>query len=296
MTESCKQWKCNPGYYQCQTGQCIPSRWLCNNVWDCSDGSDEEGFQLIDNISEHNLKVIANVTEMRNQCSRINSISAFSKECDPTSEYPCLLANVTNALDFKINRPCINLTQVGDGHIDCYGGLDERNILSCSPHFMQGFGFQCKNKENVPCIKNGLLCNTRCSNTDEDKLLCFHLLNGSQSCRQQIDPQHATTQDVRCLNGTCIPKAKCNGKIECEEFAEDEFFCNTGPAKSTPFIEYRYDARTTKFSYNIDLVSYPYDDNDNDVNRSTTTATIGKHLSSSDHRFLLQSSVEQVTR
>jgi hypothetical protein len=283
-TESCQQWKCNPSYYQCQTGQCIPSKWLCNNVWDCSDGSDEEGFQAIANFSQHNLKIIVDVTEMRDKCIEKNSINAFSKQCNITQEYPCLLANVKNALDFKTNRPCINLTHIGDGHVDCYGGLDERNILSCSPNFMQGFSFQCANKASSPCIKNGLLCNTRCSNTEEDRLLCFHLVNNSYSCRHQNDNEHPTFKDVQCLNGTCIPNAKCNGKIECQEFGEDEFFCNTGPLKSTAFIEYRYDARITKFSYDIKLASFPYDDDDDDGNRSNNSM----YVTESGHVNLLK--------
>ncbi len=263
VIESCKQWKCNQDYYQCQTGQCIPIEWLCNNVWDCSDGSDEEKFQQITNLTEHNSKLISNLTEMKEKCAKKNSIIAFSKECNITQEYPCLLANVKNALDFQINRPCINLTQIGDGHVDCYGGLDERNILNCTSKNMQGFSYQCLNEQSSQCISNGFLCSVRCLNTDEDRLLCFHLLNNSYSCQQQDDHDHSIVKDVLCFNGTCIPNAKCNGKIECEEFGEDEFYCNTGPQTSTAFLGYRYDARETTFKYNIILAPYP-DDNTNE--------------------------------
>jgi hypothetical protein len=275
VAKSCKHWKCHQDYYQCQTGQCIPFKWLCNNVWDCSDGSDEEGFQRITTLSDHNKKLISNLTRMKENCTKANAISSFSKQCDITREYPCLLANAQNALDFKTNRPCINLTQIGDGHIDCYGGLDERNILNCSSYAAQGFSFQCVNHKSSQCILNGFLCHTRCSNTDEDKLLCFHLENNSHSCQQHKDPMHATFKDVQCLNGTCIPDAKCNGIIECEEFGEDEFYCNTGPQRSTPFLRYRHDAHKTVFVYNIVLASYP----DDDQNKSTnfTKKNSGQH-------------------
>lgn len=268
VTEFCKQWKCNEGYYRCQTGQCIPIAWLCNNVWDCSDGSDEEGFQLITSLFEHNSNLITNLTEKKAECAKSNAISAFSKACDTSREYPCLLANTTDALDFEKNRPCINLTQLGDGHVDCYGGLDERNVLNCSSHIMQGFSFQCANKNFPQCISNGLLCSTRCSNLNDDRLLCFHLINNSHSCPQYDDSSPVTVKDVRCFNGTCIPNAKCNGKIECEEFAEDEYYCNTGPLTSTPFVEYRYDARITTFSYNLLLPTYPSDNDANESNDS----------------------------
>ena len=289
MAKSCKYWKCNQDYYQCQTGQCIPLNWLCNNVWDCSDGSDEEGFQLIANLSDHNSKFILNLTAMKEKCAKANAISSFSKECDMTREYPCLLANVTNALDFTINRPCINLTQIGDGYVDCYGGLDERNLLSCSSHRAQGFSFQCVNDKSSQCILNGFLCTTRCSSTDEDALLCFHLLNNSYSCQQSDDPDHATVKDVRCFNGTCIPNAKCNGKIECEEFAEDEYYCNTGPQKSTPFVIYRYDAHRTEFKYEILLPLYPHNDTEQSINSMYTSEQQDGEIASeiiSNHLFL----------
>jgi hypothetical protein len=281
MAESCKYWKCNQNYYQCQTGQCIPLNWLCNNVWDCSDGSDEEGFQLIANLSEHNSKIISNLTEMKEKCAKKNSIRSFSNQCDVTREYPCLLANVKNALDFETNRPCINLTQIGDGYVDCYGGLDERNLLNCSSYSAQGFSFQCANHLSFQCILNGYLCDRRCLDPDEDKLLCFHLLNSSHSCRPSDD---ATVKDVLCLNGTCIPNAKCNGIIECEEFGEDEYYCNTGPSRSTSFIMYRYDAHRTPFKYNITLPLYPYDNATVTIN--STNVTKQEHDNTSNYSYI----------
>jgi hypothetical protein len=77
-------------------------------------------------------------------------------------------------------------------------------------------------------------------------------------------------RDVRCFNGTCIPNAKCNRKIECEEFGEDEFYCNTGPSTSTAFLGYRYDARRTQFKYNVVLAPYPEDT----INESVTSSNV----------------------
>jgi hypothetical protein len=124
----CHQWKCplhysNHMFYQCQTGQCISKNWLCNGEWDCSDGSDEESIQLLteDTVGEHNLKLFqllgTNLTEQKSECLKKNSERPFMQFCDIKTEYPCLLANVDNALNFRLNRPCINLTQLGDGHV-----------------------------------------------------------------------------------------------------------------------------------------------------------------------------------
>ncbi|CAF4893902.1 unnamed protein product [Rotaria sp. Silwood1] len=171
----CQQWKCPLHYsarrfYQCQTGQCISENWLCNGEWDCSDGSDEEGIQLLTEhtVGGHNLKLFqllgTNLTEQKSRCLKKNSERSFMRFCDIKTEYACLLANVDDALNFRLNRPCINLTQLGDGHVDCYGGLDERNILNCSSYEQLGFGFKCN--INDKCISRRQQCTTddRCFN------------------------------------------------------------------------------------------------------------------------------------
>jgi hypothetical protein len=80
---------------------------------------------------------------------------------------------VNDPLNFTINRPCINLTQIGDGIIDCYGGLDERNLLTCGNniHEQRGFDFHCSDQE---CIPYRHLCEKRCSN-NADNPLCVRL-------------------------------------------------------------------------------------------------------------------------
>ncbi|CAF3181267.1 unnamed protein product [Rotaria sp. Silwood2] len=103
---------------------------------------------------------------MRNDFNRgtaqIKSIT-FDTFCNYTEEYGCILANVNDPLNFAINRQCINLTQIGDGVINCYGGLDERNILTCGNNLYEqhGFNFHCNDQE---CMLYHLLCQQRCAN------------------------------------------------------------------------------------------------------------------------------------
>ncbi|CAF4147052.1 unnamed protein product [Rotaria sp. Silwood2] len=116
--------------------RCSETEQTCLTVLSIGDnhptyGSDEEGIQLLTErtVGEHNLKLFqllgTNLTEQKSRYLKENSKRSFMQFCDIKTEYASLLANVDDALNFRLNRPCINLTQLGDGRVDCYGGLDE---------------------------------------------------------------------------------------------------------------------------------------------------------------------------
>lgn len=92
--------------------------------------------------------------------------------------------------------------------IDCYGGLDERNVLSCGHSISQqrGFDFHCSNEQCIPYSEH---CHQRCSN-GADALLCDQLpaLN-IPLCRD-------------------FENFGCNGVIDeqCKPFGIDEFYCD----------------------------------------------------------------------
>ncbi|CAF1058049.1 unnamed protein product [Rotaria magnacalcarata] len=207
-------------------------------------------------IGEHNLKLFqllkTNLTQQKNRCLKENSERPFTQFCDRETEYPCLLANVDDPMNFRLNRPCINLRQLGDGRVDCYGGLDERNILNCSSHEQLGFGFKCN--INDRCIPRMQQCsnNDRCFNGN-DRLLCIYLYNNSYvKCNGQLST--ATVQDVHCLNGSCLPNSRCNGLVECP-FGEDEYYCPTGSSSTT--VNYRPHIKKSYFrSIKIQLPTY----------------------------------------
>lgn len=175
----CKSWKCPRDQYQCFSGHCIPGGRLKNvfSSWNCPDASDSIDLFRIPQLSEHNIQVITNSTlqEIKSNINALNNeyYQAPSATCNIASEYQCLLVNVTDPLNFTINRPCINKTRVGDGVIDCYGGLDERNLLTCgnNAHRKRGFDFHCDDQECIPYHRH---CEQRCSNK-ADSLLCDQL-------------------------------------------------------------------------------------------------------------------------
>jgi hypothetical protein len=162
-------------------------------------------------LSDHNARLIndSELEIIKSYLLYFNEwLDAFNTFCDRTLEYPCILANVNEPLNFTVNRPCINLIRIGDGVIDCYGGLDERNVLSCGNNTSQqrGFDFHCSNGQCIPYSQH---CKQRCSN-DADTLLCDQLpaLN-ALSCRDSTE-------------------LSCDGMVDdqCEPFGIDEFYCD----------------------------------------------------------------------
>jgi hypothetical protein len=219
LTINCQQWICSPGEYQCLTGQCILPSSVCNNMWDCSDASDEHGLFAIDRLSTHNERFF-NLTVLRSKCANTypEHRQPFHTKCNRSLEYPCLLANVADPTDIHTNRPCIPLSKIGDNVTDCYGGLEERNIRTfCSnSRAMQYFNFRCPDSKVSECIPYNLLCKKRCSG---DEPICFYrrgISNGS--CSKE--------NDFLCLDGTCIEHARCNDHAECSH-GEDEYWCDT---------------------------------------------------------------------
>lgn len=262
----CFDWKCPPHhlgfkYYQCRSGQCIYVDVLCNGVWDCNDGSDEEAIQYLttESIRQHNIRLFESIKssldQQKEKCLLKNRQRPFNMLCDQRYEYPCLLANVDDPWNFRRYRPCINLTQLGDGNIDCYGGLDERYLQSCSAFQIRDFRFKCETSDE--CVMGALWCDEErsCPNADGHFLCSFSPVNKTKQCPGSTTNSIQTKYTIPCLNGTCIPNARCNGILECL-FGEDEYFCPT-TISNMPF------SITTKINHdsfvsNNFLKTYPW--------------------------------------
>ncbi|CAF3583830.1 unnamed protein product [Adineta steineri] len=251
LPDLCQSWICSIDQYQCLSGQCIPQEWICDGEWDCSDGSDEERLLIINNFKEHNLN-LKNLTQFKQQCYQRyqQSLIPFANICNLSFEYPCFRVGINDIFNISFHRPCINLTQIGDGIIDCLTALDERNHFQCLQNGMLGYHVQ---YNHTLCIPYARTCSQRYPWTPGSNLaydsVCFYrrlmYKNGTNSSCN-------TGKDVLCLNDTCIKNARCNGIIECAH-GEDEYRCvpeNQSPVKYRSF-------KTIKF-LPINLSIYPF--------------------------------------
>ncbi|CAF1058675.1 unnamed protein product [Adineta steineri] len=254
----CRLWTCPLNQYQCLSGQCIDPEWICDGQFDCSDGTDEQAIFLVNSSTKIDSTVI-NLTEAKIRCADRYRVQPFSSFCNLTEHYPCLLANVPDPTDVWTYTPCINLSQIGDGNVDCFGGWDERNILTgCRFDRMMGFDFHCNtityatNGGMDDCRHHSQLCNTRCPLLERDNPVCFY-----QSQKNLSNNNCDYPTDFRCLNGTCLNgNVHCDGKPQCA-YGEDEYRC---PNKS--FFEasdYRSIKHEKIFRENIliDLPEFP---------------------------------------
>lgn len=167
ITECRNSWICPEDQWQCDTGQCIDEKWVLDGEWDCFDASDEVNLsdQL---ISDRNLQIVSSST-LRNRFNRLNRSIPFSSLCNLATEFPCLPINFSNPLNnLRNNRSCISRHSIGDGHIDCYGAIDERNTIThCNQPGMLGYNYKCMStNECIPYWNHCL--GDRCSNSTDD--------------------------------------------------------------------------------------------------------------------------------
>ncbi|CAF4167986.1 unnamed protein product, partial [Adineta steineri] len=207
-TTNCQSWICPEEFFRCNTGQCIPVDWVCDGEWDCSDASDE--FGLPDQWTNHNEHLSNQLNDRKKLCKANYAALPFRDFCNFSREYPCYRSTVSHPLDVNKSRPCINHVQIGDGIEDCYGGIDEKNTFKDCDGNMLGYTLKCGNK----CAGSLQKCDkdTVCSTS----VLCSYKSKNSSWC--------AGSQDVVCLDGTCVENARCDGMYHCQN-GEDEHWC-----------------------------------------------------------------------
>jgi len=188
--QNCFKWICPIHMYQCNgTGQCIDQSRLCDGEFDCSNGEDE--FKCPNKKTKPHWTI--------------------EDKCDDISEHFCITLDYLD--DPYSNRPCINISEVGDGIINCIGGRDERNVFACSDHEMLGDRFVCDNK--TQCISHRAVCNGVVDCVDKsDEYICNW--NRNKSC---------VPGQFTCKDGSCVEERCQNPKNGCIRENEHLFWC-----------------------------------------------------------------------
>lgn len=269
LLTNCQEWECRYDQYQCQTGQCIPVDWLCDKEWDCPDASDEQAAHLNFKRLYHNMYLV-DYKEILEKClGYYDWKQSLGNKCNVTEEFPCFLADVTNPLDIDINRPCTNLTQIGDGIKHCYGGLDEKNTLESCDGSMLGFSYRCSNQQ---CLNYDSLCDQKSSSSCKDDILCHHKRHNG-SCSGKMD--------VTCLDNSCEENARCNSDHDCD-YGEDEYWCPLLEAIGNEKYKYRNQKENQKIYHKLLWPKFPSFDrltsaelsDENSLNNANLTLSI----------------------
>ena len=249
----CREWwTCPDEQWQCDTGQCIEESWVLDGEWDCADASDEENLDE-QRVSDRNLQVVP-LHILKDRLINKSDTKPFSTICNLTIEYPCFPVNVTNILtNSSGERPCISKHRIGDGHIDCYGAIDERNTIKhCDYPTMLGYNYKCGSVERcIPYWKYGY--GDRCTTASDDLPQC-ELREGTPDCDR--------ISDSRCFNGTCVVTGRCNRIIECF-YGEDEYMCEYEDVSTLAGVFYRKEkeAIIKNKEQKLQLTRFPSDSN-----------------------------------
>lgn len=262
----CQVWTCLQDQFRCRTGQCIPLDWVCDGEWDCSDASDEFGFPH--NWTGHNEHLSVYLNNLKLRCEINYLILPFRDFCNFNYEYPCYRAMVPNPLNISAYRPCINISQLGDGIADCYGGLDERNTLEDCDGQMLASTLRC----NEGCIS--YLVNCREHSLCAKSLLCSYRSKNSSWCNED--------KDVVCLNGECAKNARCDGKYQCLH-GEDEHWCFTYQTFSDLAVYRLHNQINYAISEKFRVILVPFFPKMNTQN-TTQKQILSKSLSSDNSR------------
>ncbi|CAF3933078.1 unnamed protein product [Adineta steineri] len=265
ITDCTDSWICPEEQWQCDTGQCIDISWILDGEWDCADASDE--YKLFDRvISGRNLKLIESV-ELINRSTKIeHQRLAFSTICNLTIEFPCLNVNFSGSFhNLTHTQLCNSQDRIGDGNIDCYGAIDERNVIEhLSEQTMLGYNFQCESyKQYIPYRDHCL--QARCNTSFDDQFWCDHRAN-VLNCD--------SFSDAVCFNGTCVRRGRCNNVLDCH-FGEDEYMCEHRSTTNTTDTYYRAskELTTKNIKHKLRLNHFPTNSNITTITKNQSDAT-----------------------
>nr|XP_006817539.1 PREDICTED: low-density lipoprotein receptor-related protein 2-like [Saccoglossus kowalevskii] len=239
---------CAPDKFRCENGHCLSIYWLCDEEFDCEDGSDETP-EACNRRREHNC--IGKDFICENQiCIRESLVCDGFQDCgDGSDEIDCVYerTSCSNEEFLCDEYHCLSLDKICDRIEDCLDGTDEQEcdvIVTCP-----GGHYQCSTGQ---CISSYWVCDDEedCPEGD-DELDCmagtcnekmFTCLNGmcifkewrcdyDDDCGDNSDEEkcvyvsECNDNEFNCTNGECLPSHwHCDGEVDCQD-SSDELHC-----------------------------------------------------------------------
>jgi hypothetical protein len=269
-------WICPEDQQRWQSGQCREASWGNDFEWDCANADDEHG--RLNFTTEYTLQS-AFVYNFTNR-------SFFVPSSCPgqSSPFLCLSLDAT-----RQGFSCLNWSQIGDGNIDCAGGMDECNTLPhCSESLsILGSNYLCPS--TITCIPYYFHCSKeecRCPNRSDDRLWCS---------RQHRPSNCSGRSDFVCFDGRCAEGGRCDRYLECA-FGEDEYMCDYPSSLSNNFIGSRKLKRSSrgKRPSILRFSRYPLDVNI--TQSSSIVSTVDPPITSSPNPFISSASLYMCNR
>ncbi|XP_050504150.1 sortilin-related receptor-like isoform X5 [Diabrotica virgifera virgifera] len=243
---------CESNEYQCNTGNCILTAWLCDGDADCIGGEDEKKCETSVNCSRSEFKC-----QIYGSCIPATAVCDGLVDCrDKTDELSCddklpdgsgtpsypPIDNLTSqrpnvtceSNQYQCDRGnCILASWVCDGDVDCTGGEDEKDCdtsVNCSKS-----EFKCQTDGR--CIPATAVCDGLVDCPDKtDELSCDDKLPDGSGTPSYPPIDNLTSQrpnvtcesnQYQCDRGNCILASwVCDGDVDCTG-GEDEKDCDT---------------------------------------------------------------------
>ncbi|KAI3362051.1 hypothetical protein L3Q82_012395, partial [Scortum barcoo] len=194
--------KCLMGSKPCKDGtECVLYSHVCDGEKDCEDGSDEEGCEVLQEVTE--------------QTATPSKANPDPKEMllartVPACSSPSVLCPLSSA------HICISPSQFCNGHRDCPDGFDEQSCVKSCPSKND---FRCKDRRS--CISKSLVCDGRSH---------CHDSSDEVNCKSTSTPA-PQTNGLKCRMGSrlcrdgseCVLFSHvCDGERDCRDGSDEE--------------------------------------------------------------------------